>query len=294
MTAPFVPLCPMCNDTGYKDYAGFSMDRCDHGVEQQDRDWWANWMARSYGPDYEDVALIRSGRLGDCAAVRMIARHRLALQPARSRIRNYFQLAPQIVNSKPVIGTFAACEWDELDDNGKVWIAKIVQSACEYADAADEKLREAAQAVIDMRASTFKARNGRSVGIQGDDGEKVWLVHSDYMFTLEQALLIPAPNFQTCPTCGGQFDAAEYQDGSVCPECETPKPAAQETPDFEREERFIVIKRKHLSRAKEEALRQHLHDDGIDTVDCVVVESDWPEYETVWHMIAARARQAAQ
>jgi len=57
---------------------------------------------------------------------------------------------------------------------------------------------------------------------------------------------------------------------------------------FEREERFIVIKRKHLSPAKEEALRTYLFDDGIDTVECVVVESDWPEYETVWRMIENR------
>ena len=57
---------------------------------------------------------------------------------------------------------------------------------------------------------------------------------------------------------------------------------------FEREERFIVIKRKHLSPAKEEALRTYLHDDNIGTVECVVVESDWPEYETIWKIIEAR------
>ena len=65
-------------------------------------------------------------------------------------------------------------------------------------------------------------------------------------------------------------------------------PAADVAGQFEREERYIVIKRKHLSRAKEEALRAYLFDDGIGTVECVVVESDWPEYETVWRMIEAR------
>src|SRR5690606_23423202 len=57
---------------------------------------------------------------------------------------------------------------------------------------------------------------------------------------------------------------------------------------FKREDRYIVIKRKHLSKAKEEVLRAHLFDDGIDTVECVVVESDWPEYEAVWRMIENR------
>ncbi|MGE4322437.1 MAG: hypothetical protein AB7E60_05350 [Sphingobium sp.] len=53
---------------------------------------------------------------------------------------------------------------------------------------ANNALREAAQAVLDHRFSTYRARNGREVGIQGDDGEKVWLVHSDQMFDLGQAL----------------------------------------------------------------------------------------------------------
>lgn len=51
-----------------------------------------------------------------------------------------------------------------------------------------DAVREAAQGVIDNKFSTYKARNGREVGIQGDDGEKVWLVHSDYIHALEAAL----------------------------------------------------------------------------------------------------------
>lgn len=57
---------------------------------------------------------------------------------------------------------------------------------------------------------------------------------------------------------------------------------------FQREERYIVIKRKHLSKAKEEALRTYLFEDNISTIECVVVESDWPENETVWRMIEDR------
>lgn len=58
---------------------------------------------------------------------------------------------------------------------------------------------------------------------------------------------------------------------------------------FVREERFIVIKRKHLVDDEERKLRDFLYELNVGTVECVVVESDWPEYETVWQMIEARA-----
>lgn len=57
---------------------------------------------------------------------------------------------------------------------------------------------------------------------------------------------------------------------------------------FVREERYIVIKRSHLSEGKESDLRTAMDEIGIDTVDCVVVEADWPEYEPVWQMIEDR------
>ncbi|WP_313461528.1 hypothetical protein [Pseudomonas nitroreducens] len=64
--------------------------------------------------------------------------------------------------------------------------------------------------------------------------------------------------------------------------------------EFKREERFIVIKRKHLSAESrthdslEQELRIWLDRHLVPTSECVVVESDWPEYETVWAMLAAR------
>lgn len=64
---------------------------------------------------------------------------------------------------------------------------------------------------------------------------------------------------------------------------------AQVVQKFEREERYIVIKRSHISEEDDEqALRDFLQDYQIQTVECVVVESDWPEYETVWQMIEDR------
>ena len=58
--------------------------------------------------------------------------------------------------------------------------------------------------------------------------------------------------------------------------------------EFQREERFIVIKRKHLNEEQEDNLRMFMARNRISTVECVVVESDWPEYETVWRMIEDR------
>lgn len=65
--------------------------------------------------------------------------------------------------------------------------------------------------------------------------------------------------------------------------------------NFIREERYIVVKLKDLhcadanvSAMHEKALRDFLAENDIPTRECVVVESDWPEYETVWQMIEAR------
>ena len=57
---------------------------------------------------------------------------------------------------------------------------------------------------------------------------------------------------------------------------------------FKREERYIVIKRKHLSEPVENAIKALLAAADINTIDCVVVEKDWPEYEPTWKAIEKR------
>jgi len=83
-----------------------------------------------------------------------------------------------------------------LDDYGMAFVsiprwtcASDAQRAIDayYKGDADPRLIEAARCVVEQRFSTYRARNGREVGIQGDDGEKVWLVHSEPMFELESA-----------------------------------------------------------------------------------------------------------
>lgn len=68
---------------------------------------------------------------------------------------------------------------------------------------------------------------------------------------------------------------------------------------MEREDRYIVIKRKDAEAYLSDGLKADLdrvcdaiserrEADGRHPMECVVVECDWPEYERVWDMIKAR------
>lgn len=63
---------------------------------------------------------------------------------------------------------------------------------------------------------------------------------------------------------------------------------------FVREERYIVVKLKHLDDADEYNLRRYLEENNIETTSCVVVENNWPEYEKVWSMIEERVKGEEQ
>lgn len=60
--------------------------------------------------------------------------------------------------------------------------------------------------------------------------------------------------------------------------------------DFQREDRYIVVKRKDLDVHMAEGLEAYLYHQGIPRRECVVVEPDWPNYEHVWDTV----RQVAQ
>jgi hypothetical protein len=53
---------------------------------------------------------------------------------------------------------------------------------------ASDRVIEAARAVIEGKTSTFKAGNRRDVGIEMEDGEKGYIVHSDLIAHLEGAV----------------------------------------------------------------------------------------------------------
>ena len=73
---------------------------------------------------------------------------------------------------------------------------------------------------------------------------------------------------------------------------------------FKHEDRYMVIKYKdaqhlsltdnaHLSRIGKRLERLRA-EQGKPSLHCVVVESDWPEYETVFKMIEARVNGSAE
>ena len=57
---------------------------------------------------------------------------------------------------------------------------------------------------------------------------------------------------------------------------------------FQLEERYFVVKRKHLSEDQENRLLQVLHDEEIPTVECLVLEPHWPEHANALNSIKAR------
>ena len=58
--------------------------------------------------------------------------------------------------------------------------------------------------------------------------------------------------------------------------------------DFKREERYTVIKHNQLTGKQMQYLKDCIFGEGIPTVECVVIESDWPEYDPVWGMLKIR------
>lgn len=72
--------------------------------------------------------------------------------------------------------------------------------------------------------------------------------------------------------------------------------------EFKRENRYIVIKRRRLlsyaqgheptAEKLERRILAQIPEEAL--VECVVVERDWPEYEQVWSMLAARVDHGDQ
>lgn len=64
--------------------------------------------------------------------------------------------------------------------------------------------------------------------------------------------------------------------------------------EFKRETRYAVIKLKHLTEEGRKELNAFMEKHQIPDMACVVVESDWPEYDPVWQMIQARVQGQKQ
>lgn len=63
--------------------------------------------------------------------------------------------------------------------------------------------------------------------------------------------------------------------------------------EFIREPRYIVIKRSDLNAIEHKLLHDFIEQHLVRTRDCVVVESDWPEYEPTWSAIEKRCNTAS-
>ncbi|WRQ13084.1 hypothetical protein [Vibrio phage vB_VpM-pA2SJ1] len=70
--------------------------------------------------------------------------------------------------------------------------------------------------------------------------------------------------------------------------------------NFEKEDRYLVIKRSDIDLSLDSEMKQNLfylsqlveaerHSFGKPPLECVVVESDWPIYDDVWKMVEAIA-----
>lgn len=72
-----------------------------------------------------------------------------------------------------------------------------------------EAVALAASNVLIQRFSTYRAKNGRDVGVEDADGEKVWLVPFAVMFDLDAAIAALPPALPPRRTDPPQLDAEE-------------------------------------------------------------------------------------
>ncbi|AUV61909.1 hypothetical protein HWB52_gp94 [Pseudomonas phage Littlefix] len=64
--------------------------------------------------------------------------------------------------------------------------------------------------------------------------------------------------------------------------------------EFKLEDRYLVIKRSHLSQRQIYQLQKLLGAESIPTVECLVLEPDWPEHQVALAAIAERVNGESQ
>jgi hypothetical protein len=63
--------------------------------------------------------------------------------------------------------------------------------------------------------------------------------------------------------------------------------------DFRLEDRYVVIKTRYLTREQRLAIEGLIREQNLPVEDCVVIESDWPEYTPVCDMLFGRIDREA-
>lgn len=61
--------------------------------------------------------------------------------------------------------------------------------ALTFRGAETQRLTKACQDLLAGMTDAYTARNGRQMGIEADDGEKCWIVHSDFITELKASLI---------------------------------------------------------------------------------------------------------
>ncbi len=99
--------------------------------------------------------------------------------------------------------------WRHYEEAARAALAAIPSQAGEV-----ERLRAAATELLAAKFSTYRARNGREVGVEADDGEKCWIVHIDQIAALEAALSPSA--METGPTALEYLQMEHEQLQALC------------------------------------------------------------------------------
>ncbi|NGP19321.1 hypothetical protein [Devosia aurantiaca] len=75
-----------------------------------------------------------------------------------------------------------------LVEEGSSTFACVLEEADAWLIGASPELLEAAEHIVASRSDTYKARNGRDMGIQDESGEKMWIVPFEEMLALEAVI----------------------------------------------------------------------------------------------------------
>ncbi len=71
--------------------------------------------------------------------------------------------------------------------------AKTLAEKLVSLEAENKRLRESLQLVLETRFTTYKAKNGKQVGLKDDNGELCYIIPSDSIQKVEQALSAQTP-----------------------------------------------------------------------------------------------------
>lgn len=132
---------------------------------------------RAFSPPPADVReAVAPDDLGLEVAMAIEATAKIAFQDHNWRLGNPGECA------RSAIATLQAAGWGPRAET------PAARDVLAKARATLTSMTQACQLVDEIAARTYRARNGRQVSIEADDGECCWIVHDDGIQTLRQAV----------------------------------------------------------------------------------------------------------